>query len=192
MLFFKNKKTAKPKRTNSFGEDLDHLDKDGELPWGWIYANKDFVDKISKEHKFFIDAWLNTKPDDTLARYSALKSLIKHMEDVGKLCAAKGECFAKWASFSVADPNDLKAKKEELQYIEDNIDDLLRDERTKKKIRADLIPIITKEPGIIQSELYKRFDESLKWLVSNELYQLEREGRITRTKSGRSYSLFVK
>ena len=112
---------GKKKRTNSFGEDLDHLTPEGELPWGWAYANKDFVDKIESEYHAFADAWFASKKADPLKQYAALKSLILYMEDVKKLCDSKGECFAEWASYLVADPQILEQHKKELKRIEESI-----------------------------------------------------------------------
>lgn len=109
------------KRTNSFGEDLNRLTPEGELPWGWLYANKNFVDKIESEYHAFSDAWFATKNTDPLKRYAALKSLVIYMEDVKKLCDSKGECFAEWASISVANPELIEQRKRELQQLENAI-----------------------------------------------------------------------
>lgn len=48
--------TNKNEKLNSFGEPLNHL-IDGELPWGWISANKEFIDKTQSEYKYFLNEW---------------------------------------------------------------------------------------------------------------------------------------
>ena len=91
------------------------------MPFGWAYANKDFVDKIECEYHAFADAWFSSKGADPLKRYAALKSLVLYMEDVKKLCDSKGECFVKWASELVADPKLIEQRKKELKRIEESI-----------------------------------------------------------------------
>jgi hypothetical protein len=112
---------GKKKRTNSFGEDMNRLTPEGDLPFGWIYANKTFVDKIQAEYNAFSEAWFSSKKADPLKQYAALKSLILYMEDVKKLCDSKGECFAKWASDLVAEPKLLEQRKKELKRLEKEI-----------------------------------------------------------------------
>lgn len=180
------------KQTNSFGEDLTHLTADGELPWGWISANRNFTDKIEAEYRYFADRFYEEKKKGISAEYSALKSLVLYMEDAKKLCASKGECFAKWAEISVAHPETLADYKQRIAYIEENIDSLFRTEKALKKLNAEIVEIIRSEPGVIQSDIYKRFDPSMKNHISNELYQMEAHNVIIREKSGRSYKLYIK
>lgn len=116
--FGKKKASPKKKNTNSFGEDMNRLTKDGELPYGWVYANRNFTEKIEKEYHTFSEAYFNTNRNDLLERYAALKSLILYMEDAKKLCESKGECFAMWATFEVADPAAIKLRKAELKELE--------------------------------------------------------------------------
>ena len=113
-------KISKPKDNNHnfFGEDITHLTADGELPWGWIAANRDFIKGIEAELNYFSEAAYKSKKDGVKAEYAALKSLVTYREDVQRLCAQKGECFAEWATISVANPVSLSQEKERLQYLE--------------------------------------------------------------------------
>lgn len=183
---------GKKKQTNYMDEDLNHLTPEGELPWGWFAANKKFTQRVESEYHRFSDEYAESKKQSPLSEYAALKSLVLYMEDVKRICASKGECFVEWASVLVANPVVLDSCKERLQYLEENMDDLLKHEQMIKRLKTDLLHIITEEPGVIQSELYKRFDASMKNHISNELYMMETHGAIIREKSGRSYKLYVK
>ena len=107
----------KASNSNSFGERMDRLNK-GDLPYGWSYANRNFTGKIEKEYKYFSDAYYKSKRKGIKQEYAALKSLIIYMEDVQKLCKRKGECFAYWASHTVAVPKQIAGYKAQLQKLE--------------------------------------------------------------------------
>lgn len=186
-------KISKPKdkNQNSFGEDITHLTASGELPWGWIAANRDFTERIDAELLHFFEEAYKAKKEGIKAEYAALKSLLTYREAVQRLCAQKGECFAEWATISVAIPLNMAHEKERLQYLEENMAMLLKKEAKVEQIKSELPEIIRAEPGVIQSDLYKRYDASLKGSISNELYQMETQGLIVREKSGRSYKLYI-
>lgn len=199
--------TPKDKYHNVFGQDITHLDEDGELPWGWISANKEFTERINTEYKYFLDAWYDIRNKDVIKERWALKSLVIYLEDAKKLCISKGECFVKWFDDLIASQERIDEYKTRQNYIEDNIDALLEAEKLKKeeekrrreieenimpKVKEALIEIMENEPNIMQSELCKRFDPELKSYISSELYYMEKSGLIGREKSGRSYKLYVK
>lgn len=183
---------GKKKKTNCMGEDLDCLTPEGKLPFGWYYANKQFTQKIEGEYRNFSTAYIEATKKGALAEYEALISLILYMEDAKRLCSTLGECYVEWASVMVANPDELASLKDRLKYLEENMDDLLKRERMIKHLKTDLLHIITDEPGVIQSDLYRRFDASMKNHIYNELYMMETNGAIIREKSGRSYKLFAK
>ena len=108
----------KSSKTNSFDERMDRLTRKGDLPYGWPYANRAFTSKIEKEYSHFTDAYFKSKKKGMLQEYAALKSLIIYMEDVQKLCKRKGECFALWSTFVVANPKDIAEHKERLKSLE--------------------------------------------------------------------------
>lgn len=190
-----NKIISKPKDKyhNSFGEDITHLTEDGELPWGWIYANRDFIEPIEKQYKYFLNEYINAKKQEKGIRAvrSALKSFIVYMEDVERICASKGECFVEWSKLSICNPAAMESYRNDLKKIEDNLDDLIEKEKLVKRLKPELLRMIKEEPGVVQSDLYKRFDASLKPEVSNQLYLMSAKGLIKREKSGRSYKLYI-
>lgn len=55
--------TVKPNTNKSLQNknepDLSHLDKNGELPWGWIYANREFIAKVEDQNRYFTDSYSN-------------------------------------------------------------------------------------------------------------------------------------
>lgn len=178
--------------TNSYGERMDHLTPDGELPWGWASKNHDFTERIVNEHGYFREAYYKAKKTGILQEYAALKSLILYVEDVKKLCSQKDECFVYWCSYMVAEPKYLLELKERLEYIEEHKDELIQQEKILKKLRSDLLKIISAEPGVVQASLYSRFSPDMKHHISNELYHMEANCVIVREKQGRSYALYKK
>lgn len=190
---FKPRPVVKSDRShNSFGEDITHLTKDGELPWGWLYANKAFTDEIKTTYEYFSTRVNEAQKEGVTAHHAALKDLLQFREDVQRLCSSKGECFVKWASIHINSPSVWDAEKEKLRYIEEHMTELVAQEKLLKSLRKDLVSIIQNEPGVVQSDLYKRYDPSLKGAISNELYQMETNDSIIREKSGRSYKLYMK
>lgn len=190
----------KPKHTNSIRPNLDRLDPNGDLPWGWIYANKEFTEKIEGESRYFLEAFLNAKKEGALKQYAALKSYILYLDDAKKLCDSKGECFQKWYSDIIASPNYYKKLIDDLKDLETNMDALLKKEKWMQDIeknvlpnlKAELFSIIESEPGIFQVDLFKRYSADLKPFIHTELYKLELEGLLLKEKEGRRNRLFIK
>lgn len=191
-LFNKLLKSNAKVKTNNFGQRLDRLTPEGELPWGWIYENRDFVKDVEQEYKIFFDSWISAKRESVKVRYAALKSLVLYTEDIKSLCAKKGECFARWASINVADDSMLEELKNELKYIEDHRAELEEKYEMEQRIQKQLPGIVRDNPGILQTEVYKMFPTDYKSYVSSELHRMEREGKIIREKNGRTYSLKLK
>lgn len=116
-LFHKESVRSKLQRSkvNVFGESTEKLDKDGELPFGWIAHNMDFTQKIQDEYGHFLNNWVATRRKADAAQYSALESLILYIQDAQKMCSSKGECFEKWFTDCIADEKCLEKRKKTLQ-----------------------------------------------------------------------------
>jgi hypothetical protein len=54
-----------------------------------------------------------------------------------------------------------------------------------------LVPIVRENPGIIQTEIYKRMPEFPRQQVSYALYLGSKNGNVLRKKKGSTYALFV-
>ena len=108
--FIKNKKEVAP-------TDFEHLTKEGELPFGWIYRNKAFVDPINTEYSHFLTMWIDSAKKAPKEQYAALKSFVLYLEDVEKLCKSKGECFEFWFNEILVSQGYLDERKKELEEL---------------------------------------------------------------------------
>lgn len=191
----KTKKVVAPKKAERIQKDMNHLTPEGNLPFGWITQNKQFTDKINAEYTYFLNNWLNTRLLSPLEQYGALKSFVIYMNDARKLCRSKGECFAYW--FEGIAPDDyIKKRTEELKELEVNRHTLQNqfENRANNLVNLEqkMMQKLRENEGILQSEFVKMFDPSVKNDVSEYLYIWSKEGKIERTKSGRSYILRLK
>ena len=112
------KRKAPPQKTSP-AEDFEHLDENGELPFGWIYRNKEFVEKVQNEYSYFMEMWLESKKKSPIEYRSALKSFVLYLEDVQILCKSKGECFEFWYYEILTSHDYLEKRKQELKELED-------------------------------------------------------------------------
>lgn len=187
-IFSKKKEQITP------GERLDKLDEEGQIPYGWYYANREFTKEVQDHYDYFLNEYINAKKEEKgiHAVRSALKSFIVYMEDVERICASKGECFVEWSKLSICNEASMESYRNDLKKIEDNLEELIKKENLLKWLKPELLKIVHEEPGIYQPDIYKKFDVGLKPEVSNQLYLLYAKGLITREKSGRSYKLYIR
>jgi hypothetical protein len=197
-LFKKKKKTPKKGTYNlriDFGKpddstvDMNHLDKDGELPWGWYTHNKAFTDRINNEYSHFLNMWIYSKQQAPKKQYEALKSFVLYLEDVEKLCKSKGECFEFWFYNILTSKDYIKQRKDELKHLTANLDELQEIYEKTPQIKPTIELLIKENDGILQSELKKMFDDVYQEAVSDALHELYKEGKFEKIKSGRSYTL---
>lgn len=201
---FKKKKAVTlevTENTNNdyYNENFDQLTAEGELPFGWIYSNKQFTDKLRSEYGWFLQQWLDSRSKAPLQQYSALKSFVLYMQDAKNLCAQKGECFNRYREILFTDDY-IEKRYNELKQLETNLDRAEEDYKRQQQIEKNVLPnlkkylraIIKENPGILQTDVYKHFDEDVKDYVSAELYQMNRSGKIYREKAGRTYKLYIK
>lgn len=187
----------KKQNVNSFNEPLDKL-VDGDLPWGWITAHKDFTDKTQAEWGFFLQRWIESRKAHPTEQYGALKSLLMYLEDAQKLCHQKGECFAYWFDGCIASQDYIDKRKSELADLEANMDTYLQEYEERKELEAFeasltdemIYDAIMQHEGMLQKDLCKLFPYPK--AISSKLYFMAKEGKIERTKSGNSYTLKIK
>lgn len=190
--------------TNSFGECPDKLTPDGELPWGWVTKNKEFCDKINSEYSYFLNMWCEASNKSPKEQYPALKSFAMYLEDVQKLCKTKGECFEFWFREILTAEGYIEKIKKELEELTANLDVLQKEYETKKQkqeeqqrkvveMKNDVVMLLKENDGILQSDFWKLFDDEISRSAASDIvYSLLKEGKIERTKSGRSYILHYK
>jgi hypothetical protein len=203
---FKKKKDIKIvfKAPSTPDIDLKHLTKEGELPWGWVTHNKEFTGKINSEYSYFLHMWLDSRNKSPKERYQALKSFVLYLEDVEKLCKSKGECFEFWFYKLIASKDYIEQRKSELTELVNDFDALQKEyelnswkEKEKQKkiieMKSDVILLLKENDGILQSDFWKLFDDEICRMAATDIvYALVKEGKIERTKSGRSYTLHYK
>lgn len=186
-LFGKKPKSSAVNTTSAVVR-LDRLTPEGKLPYGWYTHNRAFTERIEHEHHVFVEAYVEGKKKSPKEYYAALKSLTQHTADVRKLCASKDECFVYWSTALFGD-QDYQAWLDELKYVEEHLDELSEKYEAEQHILKKLPSIIKKNPGILQTEVYKLFPSECKGIVSSSLYSMEKRKLIVREKSGRTYSL---
>ena len=105
------------KKKELFEDDLNHLDENGELPWGWIYANKSFLDKVETEYSYFLHLWIDARTKSPKEIMSALKSFVIYLNDLEKVCQKKGECFDFWFHNILTTNEYMSQRQKELQEL---------------------------------------------------------------------------
>lgn len=117
MTLFKltKKKNLKPEKNHT--EDLQHLTESGDLPWGWIAANHEFIEKVERQNRVFLNAWVSSFNKSPRDQVNALASFVKYMEDVKKLCESKGECFSYWCNNILFTQDYIEKRTAELEKL---------------------------------------------------------------------------
>ena len=171
-------------------------EKEPGVPFGWHTANKDFKEQIQNEYSYFLNEWLAARNAAPLRRYETLKSFVLYMNDAQKLCYSKGKHHAEWFDDCIASPEYIAERTAELKELETNF---LEIEAAYKKREKELAGLeerveetLRQNEGILQADLVKMFDASVKNEVSELLYRWNQEGKIDRIKNGRSYSLHIR
>lgn len=204
--FIKKKKNVEPEpKVNSLGESLDRL-IDGELPFGWVTHHKDFVEQMETEYYYFLKLWYDARDTkNPREEFAALKSLFLHTEAVQKLCKEKGETYSFWCNEYLLNQEAIQNQTDRLSDLENNMDAKLQEYETWKETQHELkmqqeyensitdemmFDAIRQNEGMLQKDFCKMFPYPK--AISNKLYQMAKEDKIERIKSGNSYTLKVK
>lgn len=176
--------------------DVEYLKKYNELPFGWIYRNRGFIEKITGEFSYFLNMWIDARKKSPKELYPALKSFVTFIEDAESLCKSKGECFEFWFYVIIASKYYISERKQELNDLSANLEHLQKqyEEKTSLLIGLDdeIIRSLQENDGILQADFIKMFDKYIQSEVSSKLYFMAKSGEIERIKSGRSYILHYK
>lgn len=180
-------------KVNTSGECLDRLTEEGELPCGWHYHNREFTEKINNEYRYFLNNWCNSRNKSPKEQYSALKSFVLYIEDVERLCRSKGECFEFWCNEILIGKEYREERRKELDFLTANFDKLQSDYDKKQQVTVEVvIDLLQMNNGILQADFWHLFDEVCQPKAKEIVYNLQNEGKIEKTKSGRSYTLHYK
>ena len=176
--------------------DLEHLTKEGELPWGWHSSTKEFTEKIQYGFLHFQQTWLESRNKSPKEFYWALKSLIVYLEDAERLCKKKGECYEFWFYEHLISRDFIEKRKAELKELTENLGNLTLNYEKRianlSNIDAQIVEKLKENQNILQSDFVKLFDSTVQADVREKLYWMEKGGALERIKSGRSYLLKYK
>lgn len=172
---------------NTFGGSLDKL-VDGDLPWGWVAHKKDFIEPIEKEYSYFLQSWLDARNGSPKELYSALKSFVRYMEDVKRLCSSKGKNFECWCNTILIKDEYFNIRKEELEDLSTKWAEMQKEYELKQKLLStlpdDLMDFLNDNNGILQSDVYKHFRPVVKSEIQSLLYEWGETGKIKKRKVG--------
>lgn len=161
----------------------------------WMAEHRDFTEMIEGEFSFYLQRWLSKRELHPDVRISTLSDFVDYMNGAKKLCEKKGKDYLNWLETYLLKDNYLERRQAELDNLKKNYDRICKSYNTRKNISPnideDLIAIIKRKPGILQTELYKEFGEDMKSYISNRLGKLDKDGKIKREKNGNTYSLKV-
>ena len=200
-LFNKKKKVPQPSKP----QDMHHLTKDGELPWGWLNINAPICEPFEKRMVDIATSLGTMKVDDKITH---LKKLIAAFYEYRDFCYSKDECYIKYFSDMWEHCHNSRCDdfvyitrfEEELKHLEANRNTLVQEEQRKEflqraitpHLRHDLLNIIRSTPGILQVDICKHYPPDAKSIISDELYEMQQAGLITKEKEGRLNKYFIK
>lgn len=178
-------------------EDQDHLTPEGDLPWGWITVHKKEIEKYKTQYNKAWSEWFDKRSASPRERMVALESFVACMVKIKRQLEKRGECYNYWRD-TLFDDNFLDRWSKELDDIKANINSLQHEYETKQAFERDILPtlekqlleIIKESPGVLQKDIYKRFDPIAKSYISEKLYYAEKTKLIRREKSGNTYKLY--
>lgn len=206
--FLKKRKAAEPEMAITWEETLhpavkympvEEVEEDDDwLPFGWVYENRAFVERIRNEWSYLLDSWIEKRNAHPVETYGALKSVVLYLEDAQKLCRQMSENHAKWFDGIIANQDYIDKMKAELADLEANMDAYIKKYNDQQELEAYeatltdemMFDAIRQHEGMLQKDLCKLFPYPK--VISSKLYYMEKEGKIERTKSGNSYILKIK
>lgn len=134
--------------------------------------------------------------DDEIA---LLESIISSYDDLRRKCYSLGkdyqDYFIKgWATVLDGKPDGpdyITRYKKRLAFIRENYDTLIEKERRRNKnlvgLEKSVMAYIKVSQPVLQTDICKAFDESVTADIKDMLYHMDKDGVISRVKSGRTY-----
>lgn len=184
----------KEKNVNSFNDSLDHLDENGDLPFGWYAKNHDLI-----------QMWEPPIPDYATSsrqidlpideRIEILEKMMAHLHAFQDDFNARGECFQKYFYDSWVANGYFKQWEDELADLKKNRDTIFARQEAYRKERPGLeerlFRLLKENDGILQKNTYKEFHPCVKQDIQSLLYEWEKSGKIQRTKQGNTYVVHI-
>ena len=134
-------------------------------------------------------------------RIVILTSLIDTYYTLGKKCRQLGSDYAEhfkknWEHCHNSKNPDfsyVERFEKELADLRANYDSIKSKEAAyateSVNLKQRVIDVVKNSPGILQKDIYKQFDPTVKSDIQEILYFLDKEGKIHRLKNGNSYSI---
>lgn len=133
-----------------------------------------------------------------------LSSIIESFYDLKSKCVSLGANYENYFyrmwehchNSQNADFSYIEKFEERLDFLQQEKNVLLAEEQLKDKEMVDLdqkiIEVIKSKKEILQTDLYKCFDPVVQSEISSILYFMAKDGKIHRTKSGKTYLIKYK
>lgn len=187
---------------------LPHIERIIKGSRGYALIEKD-IERISGNYFEQVERWLadfHYELGQIYLKEDRFQDAVRQIEKAGTLmppiyAGAVGRAYADIGEYDKALEHLEKAlnipmkklQKDNLMQYYNNIKAKTREaeEHAKKllKFTEMLLPIIEQNPGILQKELFTKFDPSEKRNISSIIQILDEEGLIQRTKKGSTYQL---
>lgn len=153
------------------------------------------------------DAMVNTSDETTddvgdtvAAEIESLRKKLERFEELKKWCSQfpGGRLYFEdmWEHLHNSRNPDFSYGdqiRDELSYLESHQDELRAAHEIYKIESSDLenrlLDILRSNPGIKQTDIYKRFGKSVKSDIRDKLYFMAKSGEISRTKCGNTYTI---
>lgn len=141
---------------------------------------------------------------DTDTQIAVLSELIEKFYDLKDYCATLGKDYADYFSKTWEHCHNSKCDdycyitryEEQLAQLRQNYEVLKEKDnvymQNVKDLKSRVFDCIRKNPGILQTKLYKRFDASVKADIQELLYFASKDGFVIRQKKGNTYELHLK
>lgn len=132
-----------------------------------------------------------------------LQSLIDSYIDLREKCYSLGSDYSdymrkNWEEIrqgKTDGPGYITRYEKRLKFLKENYTELKSQEIKRDEnlvdLKQKLISYISEKQPILQSEIYKAFDTSVKNDIRDMLYHFEKEGKIKREKQGKSYLISI-
>lgn len=186
---------------NCFGDYIEDL-KDCKLPFGWVYAKRDFLEPRESRISELTNKCCEKQSTDN--EIQSLKDFIKFYYKYKQECIDLGGCYCKYFSDMYMHCSNSKnkdfeqvlPKEERLLYLIDNYNQLIKEEKEINASLEDLdnkiLTLIKNNNGILQTEIYKKFSPLVKGEISTKLYYLEKGNIIRKEKIGNKNKLYLR
>lgn len=176
--------------------DTEEPENEDDFPWGWFTENKGFTDQIKREYSHYLHTWVDSCNKSPRELYSSLKSFVRYMKDVQKLCKRKGKYFELWFDKVLTGKGYLETRQKELDDLSEKWVDLQKAYEIKEEklthLDDDIWNLLTLNGSMLQTDIYKNFDSNLKQDIQEKLYIWSISGKISRVKEGRTYRVSPK